>query len=115
MPAAPSPLSPIIEDLERLVERADRAEIPALLGELERVRAMAWMRLSAPHVATQAPTRPRSGKDRLLSAQEAAEILGVKPRWVYDHAEELGAQRLSDRCLRFSEKALQRRMERGRS
>ncbi len=66
-------------------------------------------------VATQAPTRPRLGKDRLLSAQDAAKLLGVKPRWVYDHADELGAQRLSARCLRFSEKALRRRMERGRS
>ncbi len=76
---------------------------------------MAWMRLSAPQVATQAPTRPRSGKDRLLSAKKAAELLGVSERWVYDHADEIGAQRLSQRCLRFSEKALRRRMERGRS
>ena len=115
MPAEPSTLSPIIEDLERLVERADRTQIPALLADLERVRVLAWMRLSAPQVATQAPTRPRPRKARLLSAQEAAELLGVKPRWIYDHADELGGQRLSARCLRFSEKALRRRMARGRS
>ncbi len=115
MPAEPSPHSPIIEDLERLVQRADLGQIPALLGALEQVRAMAWARLSAPQVATQAPTRPRSGKDRLLSAQEAADLLGVSERWVYDHADELGGQRLSARCLRFSEKALRRRIERGRS
>lgn len=111
----PSPLSLIIDDLERLVERADRTEIPGLLGAIEQVRAMAWMRLNAPQVAIQVPTRPHSGKDRLLSAQEAADLLGVKPRWVYDHADELGGQRLTPRCLRFSERALRRRMERGRS
>ncbi len=115
MPAEPTSLSPILEDLERLVQRADRAQIPALLGALEQVRAMAWMRLNAPQVATQAPTRPRPGKDRLLSAQEAAELLGVSRRWIYDHADVLEGQRLSARCLRFSEKALRRRMERGRS
>ncbi len=115
MPAEPSPLSPILEDLEHLVERADRTQIPALLADLERVRVLAWMRLSAPQVAAQAPTRPRSGKDRLLSAQEAAELLGVSRRWIYDHAHDLGGQRLSPRCLRFPEKALRRWMERGRS
>ncbi len=115
MAAASSPHTPILEDLERLVQHADSAEIPALLGDLERVRAMAWMRLNAPHVATQAPTRPRSGKDRLLRPKEAAAILGVSERWTYDHADEIGGQRLSARCLRFSEKAVRRRMERGRS
>ena len=115
MPAKPSPLSPIIDEFERLVQRADRGEIPALLGALEQVRAMAWVRLSAPQAAAQAPTRPSSRKDRLLSVPDAAELLGVSERWVYDHADELGGQRLSARCLRFSEKALRRRMERGRS
>ncbi len=111
MAAEPSPLSPILEDLERLVQRADRAQIPDLLADLERVRVLAWMRLSAPQVAKQAPTRPRPGKDRLLSAQEAAEVLGVSPRWVYDHADDLGGQRLTPRCLRFSESALRRWLE----
>ena len=111
MPADASPLSPIIDEFERLVQRADRAQIPALLGELERVRAMAWMQLSAPQVATRAPARPRPGKDRLLSAKEAAELLAVSTRWVYDHADDLGGQRLTPRCLRFSESALRRWLE----
>ncbi len=109
MNTTPSPLSPILEDLERLVQRARPADIPALLGDLERIRVMAWMRLSAPDVATRAPTRARSGKDRLLTAREAAAVLGVSARWIYDHADELpGTQRLSRRCLRFSENALRR-------
>ncbi len=111
MSTASSPLGPICDDLERLVQRADLGQIPALLADLERVRVLAWMRLSAPQVATQAPTRPRSGKDRLLSAQEAADLLGVKPRWIYDHADDLGGQRLTPRCLRFSESALRRWLE----
>ena len=111
MSTASSPLGPIFEDLERLVQRADLGEIPALLGALEQVRAVAWARISAPQVATRAPTRPRSGKDRLLSAKEAAQVLGVSPRWIYDHADDLGGQRLTPRCLRFSESALRRWLE----
>ena len=113
MPADASPLSRIIDDLERLVQRARPADIPALLGDLERIRVMAWMRFSAPLVATRAPTRARSGKDRLLTAKKAAEMLGVSARWIYDHADELpGTQRLTPRCLRFSEAALKRWLER---
>ena len=111
--AAPPSLSPIFDDLERLVQRARPADIPALLGDLERIRVMAWLRLSAPQVATRAPTRARSGKDRLLTAREAAKMLGVTTRWVYDHADEIpGTQRLTPRCLRFSENALKRWLER---
>ncbi len=112
MNTTPSPLSPIIDDLERFVQRARPADIPALLGDLEQIRVMAWMRLSAPQVATRAPTRASSGKDRLLNVKLAAELLGVTTRWVYDHADELpGTQRLTPRCLRFSENALKRWLE----
>ena len=39
-------------------------------------------------------------------------MLGTSVRWVYDHAEQLGGKRLSRRCLRFSEAAVRRRLER---
>jgi excisionase family DNA binding protein len=37
----------------------------------------------------------------LLSVEELAEKLGVKPSWVYRHADDLGAYRLG-KYLRFS-------------
>ena len=111
-----SPLSLLIDDLERIVSSTSAADVPALLGDLERIRAMAWAKLHAPHAATQAPSRAKPKKDRSLSPKEAAEMLGVNVRWVYDHASELpGMQRLSARCVRFSESDLRRYLEARRS
>jgi predicted DNA-binding transcriptional regulator AlpA len=47
-------------------------------------------------------------QEPLLTVQEVAEVLRVKPSWIYDHADELGAFRLG-KYLRF---ALPRVMER---
>jgi excisionase family DNA binding protein len=49
-----------------------------------------------------------NAQETLLTVQELAEQLRVKPSWVYDHADELGAFRLG-KYLRFS---LQRVLER---
>ena len=49
-----------------------------------------------------APAVP--GPDRLLEVDEAAAVLGVKPRWLYRHAARLPfTRRLSPRVVRFSE------------
>jgi hypothetical protein len=62
-------------------------------GELrlapESIEALA-LRL-AEILATEEPTPPRR---QLISAEEIAEWWGVGRRWVYDHADELGARRL---------------------
>ena len=48
-------------------------------------------------------------KDRLLTPQEAAKILGQTVRWVYRHAPQWTfTRRLSRKCLRFQENALRR-------
>ncbi len=52
--------------------------------------------------------------ERWLTADQVAEMLGTSVRWVYDHQEELGGKRLSRRCLRFSETAVRRYLERRR-
>lgn len=99
-----------VDDLERASQAVDVARIPALLGDLERIRVQLATRLNAATCAPVAPTKAEP--DRLLTAKEAAEIFGVKTRWLYDHQEEIpGTQRLSRRCLRFSEKKLRRWLE----
>jgi hypothetical protein len=47
-----------------------------------------------------------------LTAEQCAELLNVSPRWCYDHAKELGARKLSRRCVRFSSRAVSRRLAR---
>jgi hypothetical protein len=53
-----------------------------------------------------------SKTDQWLTAEECSAKLHVSTRWCYDHAMELGARKLSRRCVRFSEKALERYMAR---
>ena len=53
-----------------------------------------------------------SNPDRWLTVDECAALLGVSPRWCYDHPRELGQKKLSPRCVRFSEKTITRYMAR---
>jgi excisionase family DNA binding protein len=94
------------------VEHVPADALPALIGEAEALRARLWARLQAascaPAVAVTAPT-VNGGSDRLISAEEVAERLGVDRRWVYRHTGSLPfARRLSGGTLRFSERGLER-------
>lgn len=56
------------------------------------------------------PDQPevRSHEDRLLTVDEAAEVLAVERTWLYRHAEKLPfTRRLSPGTLRFSSNGLQ--------
>lgn len=84
MNAAVSPppaLPALAATLRRAAADLPRDELPALLGELETARALAWVRLAAPAPA------PASSKDgTLLDAKGVAERLGVPESWVRDMA-----------------------------
>jgi predicted DNA-binding transcriptional regulator AlpA len=88
---------------------ADR--IPELIGECEQLRA----RLLAQLVASARPPVPNQGEagpDRLLDVNQAAERLGVDPRWIYSRANTLPfTRRLGTRKLRFSERGIQKYVE----
>jgi excisionase family DNA binding protein len=62
-------------------------------------------RLTA-RVLEPAPPTPGPSGDRLLTPDEAASILGVHRRWIYENADLLGAKKLSRRKLRISETSL---------
>jgi predicted DNA-binding transcriptional regulator AlpA len=88
---------------------ADR--IPELIGECEQLRA----RLLAQLVSSARPPAPdirEAAPDRLLDVNQAAERLGVDPRWIYSRADALPfTRRLGSRKLRFSERAIQKYIE----
>jgi len=91
------------------------ADIPDLLGALETVRARLWTRLNTPALP-ETQGKGSDASDRLLDAKEAAERLGVKPKWMYSHADTLPfTLRIGERTVRFSEKGLQRWMEKKRA
>jgi hypothetical protein len=65
------------------------------------------------------PTLRSRGSDaatadnRMLTAQEVAELLNAKPSWVYRHRRQLGGEKL-DGLLRFSARRVQSYVERQR-
>jgi predicted DNA-binding transcriptional regulator AlpA len=65
--------------------------------------------LISAEVRTALQHEPVVEKDKLLTSQQAAEILGQNVRWVYRHAKQWTfTRRLSSKCLRFPENALRR-------
>ncbi len=68
-------------DLSRLVEETPEPDLADLVGDLEAAKARAYARLTAPRVAAV------SEHDRNLTAQEAAERLGMSTDWLYKHPE----------------------------
>jgi predicted DNA-binding transcriptional regulator AlpA len=74
----PRALGDVLHD-QALLDKLDPAELPALLGELERLKVELLRRLLSPVP----PTREADGGDRLLDVAEAAERLGVSRHWMY--------------------------------
>ena len=94
------------------VEEIPLEEIPDVLGLLETVKIRLVKRFMAPSLPPKEPRLPKE-PDRLLDNQEAAQRLSVKPKWLYDHFDQLPfGKRLADRTLRFSERGLNRWLER---
>jgi excisionase family DNA binding protein len=106
-------LGTLAADPARIADVA-AADLPALIGEAEALRARLWARLQATSAqpTTPAPAVNGNGADRLLTVDEAADRLGVSRRWVYRHVKALPfVRRLSGGTLRFSEKGLTRWQE----
>lgn len=105
--------------LEAAIADADREELPDVLGQLARLQALAQLRLAARPSANGNGRRPGPGPDiqpkreeKLIDVREAAEIMAVKERWLYDRADRLPfTRRPGPRTLRFSKPGLLRWLE----
>jgi hypothetical protein len=75
--------------------------IPALLGEIERVRVGLWCRLLRDRV--EGPVA-----DRLLSIGEAAARLAATKDWLRRHGDLPFVVRLSEGQIRYSEQGIER-------
>ncbi len=73
-------------------------ETPALLGEIEELRATLLQRMLTP---VREP-------DVLLTAEDVARRLACSQPFVYAHAEELGGVKLGDRAVRFKSSTVER-------
>jgi excisionase family DNA binding protein len=106
--------------LSELVERPEVAaevspvEIPGLLVQLAAVQAVLLSRLVVHGNGTSTPAPPPApaAPDRLLSVDEAAAVFKVTRRWLYAHADKMGAHRLSRKVVRFPEAGLRKYLAR---
>lgn len=106
-------LAALVTDPERVAD-IDPAAIPAIVGEMEALRARLWVRLQTPpRVGVTPEPASNGGPDTLLKVDEAAARLGVSKRWMYRKADSLPfTKRLTGGTLRFSARGLERWKER---
>lgn len=98
-----------IADLETAATDVSPSDAPELAGRLQVLVLRLVLRAQTPAAA---PAAARGDEDRLLDPRQAAELLGVKVSWIYDHSAEFSPVRLPGRLLRFSESKLRRWMHR---
>lgn len=109
---SPDALATLLTDPAR-ADALPREELPELLGQVERLRAALWVRLTVPATNGSTPkSEARAEDDMLLTATAVAEILNVDDRYVYRHADSWPfTRRLSRGTLRFSHAGLRRWIE----
>jgi predicted DNA-binding transcriptional regulator AlpA len=103
--------SDLLWSLEAAAEDLPASELPALLGELERVRLSLTARLLAPAsppVPIAPTSTPAPAGDRALTAEEVGRRLGKSRWWVYKHRDELPHSPLPGGGFVFSELSLER-------
>jgi predicted DNA-binding transcriptional regulator AlpA len=89
-------------------------QIPAVVAELtsEQAALLAILGMLTTRLLVHPATAAEESSDRLLTADEVAEALGVTKRWVQRRARRLPfARRLSEHAVRYSESGLKRWME----
>lgn len=107
-PAVQDTLRGLVEIVRDLQAEADYLRRESNQDFLQSIETVA----SVVERAVQAEAVENGDEDRLLDAEEAADILGVKKRYVYDNADDWPfTRRLSRRKLRFSERGLYRWLE----
>lgn len=85
-----------LETVLKSLPQTPTAELPALVAELELVRATALLRMSA----------PQNGSDELVDVKRAAARLGMSEDYLYRHSSEFPFSRRMGRKLLFSSRGM---------
>jgi hypothetical protein len=99
-------MRPSLQSVLDSVRELQPEELPALLGELEIIRATALMRITQPAPVVQA--------DELLDINQASQRLGTSVDYLYRHAESLPFTRRIGRKLLFSSRGVESYINRKR-
>lgn len=105
------PSSPAAPDIRAALRVLAEALPPSAAVPVPRETLLDLLDVHAPCVVPAAAPTP----DRLLSAEEAAQLLGVSPRWLYRHgARQSFTHKLGRRTVRYSERGLMKWKDRQR-
>lgn len=83
-----------LDELLAVARTTPAEQLPELIGDLERVKAVALARLTAP--------QPQPQPDALLDVEEAARRLSMSRDFLYRNADSFPFTRRIGRALRFS-------------
>jgi excisionase family DNA binding protein len=89
--------------LVQAIEGATPEQCPELMGQLERLKASLWLRMTTGN--QRAVTLQQ---DQLLTAEEVADRLHCSTDYVYRHAKRFPFMVREGRNVRFSERGLER-------
>ncbi len=97
---------PLITELEQRIQALASDQCPVLLGELERLKAIAWAKAlnPVPSISSKVP----EVQDRYLTVPEVAQRFGVTEKWLYRHKAQMPHSQPSRKVLLFPERAIER-------
>jgi excisionase family DNA binding protein len=87
--------------LGQAIETATPEQCPELMGQIERLRASLWLRMT---IGAQEPSRT----DALLTAEDVAKRLNCSKDYIYRHAKQYPFMIREGRHVRFSQLGLDR-------
>lgn len=99
-------IAALIQQLSQAIPQVERKECPAIIGNLEQLKALAWSRMTAAQTASGTPAQVPG--ERWLSAKEVAERFHVTDKWLYKHKKNMPHSQPTRKTLRFPEGPIQR-------
>ncbi len=96
--------------LEQALATVRPQDAPALIGELERLKAALWARMTSGSNNSQ-PEVPAT-EDRWITPEEAAALLGLTPQQL-SRRRSIPRKKIGHRTVRYSLAALKRYLARG--
>jgi hypothetical protein len=88
--------------LETLIHDADQVACATLIGELEKMKALAWGKM----LYREPASSPLPDAGRYLSVEEVAERFRVTSKWLYRHKRQMPHSQPSRKVLLFPEQAI---------
>lgn len=95
-----------LQELAPQIATADPADLPAVLGLLERLRAEIWMKIPSAQTAVKAA--PPAEPTHYLTVEEVAQRFHVTPKWLYRHKGKMPHSQPSRKVLLFPETAVEK-------